>query len=1419
MFRLHLPAGFPTTWLAPWAMIALLSLAVCGIGLLLERRIRRGNLPLSHAILLIAMLTTLAAPLVLAGSWLTNWSSVHLVPVAADTDMPTRNSTAAPQLPDDTLRTNWEASVTTGASRAEFAPGPSPELNSLPSPGKVTSDYEAMAVISQDPDRAADSFRNDGMPELSYAWKGTQIVQWGLIATWVSGAIYHLFCLFWGLIRVRQFEQSIQPETDSQLLRITSLLSRRLGMSHCPPLGRSRGVDVPVSLGLFRSHVILPDPTGDKPWSAEDWGPLLAHELAHIHRRDHIVGLIQRLTESVYWWNPLVHVASRELSVVREQICDDLATSITMQSEPSGRREYAARLLDLAERATSRAANRRGMVSALAAWNGPGDDLARRIQHLIDPGREVATSLGRFGRIAIGGFVLGMITLVMAFNVRVDRLLASDSEPQEPGVVAASEHAVDSVEAAKATSAEGNEDEQSFPWLGKEVLVLNQDDEPIAGATVTPWGTTTHNASMMWTDGFQSAAPIAYTTNERGIARLEFPKYVVARERIAPRALICRVEHTEYAPRNVESILVEDETVSEITTIRMTPGAQVEIEPLLDGRNVSGGQLYVDWNARSHNPRLSAAVIGDGTVRLLRCLPGTEMFRVVFENNEGQRYFSSVQQVELVEGQELRLTVDLEPGVEVRGKLSDTVPRPVINGRVVAVSCSAEASAASLAWYSHAIVDEEGNFSLDPAPRGLLQVIALCEGYMAQSGSPPLGANEQERDSWGQVSRPQIFPVENATHEIQVEMIPTATARIQLAGPNEQPISQAQVGFSPNVAWWRGGSQLYGFPLISSWEMLVNPQEPFWQWNDSPFSALTNDDGVAVIKNLPPGVQMLFVSHDEFQLSTNQPSSLARFEQVELSSIEECQIALVLEPRVGRTLGESASMTENVYCGPGVSHISKPRPKVTIPTESSETELAGVVIDVEGRPLAGVKVDVWTWHPGNETMTDEEGRFRLTDLERLSEVEVEFSKPGYCPSLYPAQKTGTNDWTVVLTQDTYLEGRVLDSQGEPVPSARVRAARGPFQNPQVHIGQVWTETTTDAEGRYRLYLEPYDYDLQVRVPNVGTVRQSGLKVIRGSTQQLDLMLESGITFRARILDSMTGDPIPGIQLWNWQHSGVEGTSDENGLLEIDGMSPGEFDFMVTAEGVDRRKSSLAGNYARWWSPSAVHEHEREEPVEDGRFPRNLDGLTFSIQASEVAVEIFFESMVTITGRVIDPEGNPVEGATVAPAKTGSGNSLTGDTRYSYSTDERGEFTMFLPASRHTEYNLIAHDGEYNQWRNWAGGVTRPFQTQPGQVINDLEIRLQQGATVRGQVLDAAQRPKPFTQVRAIGTDGLDNRYYVPSTKTDEQGHYELKFIRAGEHRIQVEPFWLSPDQAPEKSTHTVTVDAGGEIDQLDFVLD
>jgi hypothetical protein len=254
------------------------------------------------------------------------------------------------------------------------------------------------------------------------------------------------------------------------------------------------------------------------------------------------------------------------------------------------------------------------------------------------------------------------------------------------------------------------------------------------------------------------------------------------------------------------------------------------------------------------------------------------------------------------------------------------------------------------------------------------------------------------------------------------------------------------------------------------------------------------------------------------------------------------------------------------------------------------------------------------------------------------------------------------------------------------------------------------------------------------------------------------------------------------------------------------MMPGPFQFMVEAHG-----------YTRWWSEEASNEWSRRKIDETrGGWQRNFDRLDFDLQPDMKPVTITVERGVTVTGRVLAPDGKPVAGATVAPALTGTGNSLTGDTRFSVETGHDGRFTTILPASGARSYNLVAHDGKYDHWRTWANGVRPPFQTKPGEEVRDVEIWLTRPATVRGRVADAEGKPVPDREVRASAADRLENRYYDPTTTTRADGTYELKFIRPGKQYIQVAPFWLDAAQAPEGTNHTLTLRPGESKDGVDF---
>lgn len=224
------------------------------------------------------------------------------------------------------------------------------------------------------------------------------------------------------------------------------------------------------------------------------------------------------------------------------------------------------------------------------------------------------------------------------------------------------------------------------------------------------------------------------------------------------------------------------------------------------------------------------------------------------------------------------------------------------------------------------------------------------------------------------------------------------------------------------------------------------------------------------------------------------------------------------------------------------------------------------------------------------------------------------------------------------------------------------------------------------------------------------------------------------------------------------------------------------------------------------NPEPTHKHE-QKLVEANQFQRNFDDLTFKLSVGMKPVTIEVEKGVTFSGKVLDPNGKPVAGATVAPAKTGSGNSLTGDTRFSTKTDANGNYRVVMPAGNLSRYNLMAHDGDYQEWRNWANGVGEPMFSLPGEVHDDMDLTLTRPATVRGQIITNGRPLKVGASVSAQAKDLLENRYYNPTALVNEDGTFELKYVRAGQHTIRF-----------EQVTIDIVLELGQTLDGVEFKL-
>ncbi|WP_339730501.1 M56 family metallopeptidase [uncultured Gimesia sp.] len=528
------------------------------------------------------------------------------------------------------------------------------------------------------------------------------------------------------------------------------------------------------------------------------------------------------------------------------------------------------------------------------------------------------------------------------------------------------------------------------------------------------------------------------------------------------------------------------------------------------------------------------------------------------------------------------------------------------------------------------------------------------------------------------------------------------------------------------------------------------------------------------------------------------------------------QVSSVAEPPEDRSITPLAAQEKSAD-----AEESKPEAVMKPLKPAAPEEIVGIVIDEEGKPIEGVLVDAWTWWQGTETKTNQQGVFRLNPKTDGGRAEVRISKPGYSPHYIVQQACGEDVLTVTLNRKTYIEGQLLDPSGKSVADATIQGLQGPKRGDGVLIGEVKTETTTDATGHYRMYVFPDTYEMRVSVPGVGVARVPNIVVAKNQAKSLDLQLKQGVRFEARVIDADTGRPVDQVVLWSWRDRSVFGKSDTDGRIVIDGMLPGEFVFQVgygKSQKINGNIGYFNGILGRWWSPDAVKEWQHKTIQQDG-WQRNFDRLTFNLSTGMAPVTIVVERGVEFSGKVLDPDGNPVAGATVAPAKSGSGNSLTGDTRYSVTTKEDGSYRVVMPAGNTFEYNLMVHDGKYQQWRNWANGVRQPVHSSPNQKFDDFNLTLTRPCTVKGRVVSASGRSVKGLRIGSQATDLLVNRYYDPKTKTNADGTFELKFIRPGENYIRVEPFHFIATSGLPGTWEKVELKAGEVHEDIELVIE
>jgi len=175
-----------------------------------------------------------------------------------------------------------------------------------------------------------------------------------LYTFWIGGALVTLILLVPGALALRRVVSQARPISDPDWIRTASELQQSLGLKQDIALLRCAHGALPLTWGIVRPQVLLPADADE--WTEDRRFSVLAHELAHIRRRDWLFQILAEVACALFWFHPLFWVARNRLHLESERACDDAVLNLGV-----ARPDYAAHLLDIA-----RSLKRRGPAWSLA---------------------------------------------------------------------------------------------------------------------------------------------------------------------------------------------------------------------------------------------------------------------------------------------------------------------------------------------------------------------------------------------------------------------------------------------------------------------------------------------------------------------------------------------------------------------------------------------------------------------------------------------------------------------------------------------------------------------------------------------------------------------------------------------------------------------------------------------------------------------------------------------------------------------------------------------------------------------------------------------------------------------------------------------------------------------------------------------
>ena len=170
-----------------------------------------------------------------------------------------------------------------------------------------------------------------------------------LLGIWIVGMLAMMILIIKSSLRLRTIKRSALSLQNPEVRRLYNKCLNEMKIARNIPVYSTAFLKSPIIVGLLKPCIYLPIHL-ISDYHESDMRYMLLHELQHYRHKDSLANYLMNFVGVLYWFNPFVWFALREMRNDREIACD---TSVLKMLEADDYEDYGNTLINFIEKVSS----------------------------------------------------------------------------------------------------------------------------------------------------------------------------------------------------------------------------------------------------------------------------------------------------------------------------------------------------------------------------------------------------------------------------------------------------------------------------------------------------------------------------------------------------------------------------------------------------------------------------------------------------------------------------------------------------------------------------------------------------------------------------------------------------------------------------------------------------------------------------------------------------------------------------------------------------------------------------------------------------------------------------------------------------------------------------------------------------------